>query len=120
MGAVIFLLIGRPPLSRTRWTDVPVLLGPGATGLLTVGFLSALEHVPPGRAVAIEFLGPLTVAALIRDARGAGTRPGSPAGAGRPRPSPLQVLGILLVVLAGAAARRRGHRPAPVGTAARS
>jgi inner membrane transporter RhtA len=65
MGAVIFLLIARPPLSRIRRQDVPVLLGLGiTTGLVTIGFLSALEHIPLGTAVAIEFLGPLTVAAL--------------------------------------------------------
>ena len=65
MGAVIFLIIARPPLSRVRRTDVPVLLGLGVTtGLVTIGFLSALEYIPLGTAVAIEFLGPLTVAAL--------------------------------------------------------
>lgn len=65
MGAVIFLIIARPPLSRVRRTDVPVLLGLGVTtGLVTIGFLSALEHIPLGTAVAIEFLGPLTIAAL--------------------------------------------------------
>ncbi|OUM42717.1 EamA family transporter [Arthrobacter sedimenti] len=65
MGAVIFLIIARPPLSRVRRSDVPVLLGLGiTTGLVTVGFLAAIEHIPLGTAVAIEFLGPLTVAAL--------------------------------------------------------
>jgi len=65
MGAVIFLVIARPPLSRVRRSDVPLLLGLGVTtGLVTIGFLSALEHIPLGTAVAIEFLGPLTVAAL--------------------------------------------------------
>lgn len=65
MGAVIFLIIARPPLSKVRSQDVPVLLGLGVTtGLVTIGFLSALEHIPLGTAVAIEFLGPLTVAAL--------------------------------------------------------
>jgi inner membrane transporter RhtA len=244
MGAVIFLLIARPPLSRIRRADVPVLLGLGVTtGLMTVGFLSALEHIPLGTAVAIEFLGPLTVAALrshslpalawpglalcgvvlltepwhgevnlegvlyaalaavgwgvyimltqcigdrftgisslsltipvaaataavvgIPQAAGHVTLPILGAAAGlavllpvlpfalemlalrrmtaaafgtlmalepalglllglvilHQQPSPLQVLGILLVVLAGAAAQRRGRRPAPVETAARS
>ncbi|MHA7278125.1 EamA family transporter [Arthrobacter sp. MDT2-2] len=65
MGAVIFLIIARPPLSRVRRSDVPVLLGLGiTTGLVTVGFLAAIQHIPLGTAVAIEFLGPLTVAAL--------------------------------------------------------
>ena len=65
MGAVIFLIIARPPLSRVRRQDVPVLLGLGVTtGLVTMGFLAALQHIPLGTAVAIEFLGPLTVAAV--------------------------------------------------------
>ncbi|KQQ89705.1 DMT family transporter [Arthrobacter sp. Leaf137] len=65
MGAVILLIIGRPPLRSIRRRDVLPLLGLGVTtGVMTVGFLAAVEHVPLGTAVAIEFLGPLTVAAL--------------------------------------------------------
>lgn len=65
MGAVILLVLARPPLRRVRGRDVPALLGLGiTTGLVTIGFLAAIEHIPLGTAVAIEFLGPLTVAAL--------------------------------------------------------
>ncbi|MET1154828.1 EamA family transporter [Arthrobacter sp.] len=32
--------------------------------MMTIGFLAAIEHIPLGTAVAIEFLGPLTVAAV--------------------------------------------------------
>ncbi|MHA7264676.1 EamA family transporter [Arthrobacter sp. TMN-37] len=65
MGALIFLVLARPPLRRVRRRDVPVLLALGImTGLMTVGFLAALEYIPLGTAVAIEFLGPLTVAAV--------------------------------------------------------
>lgn len=71
IGALIFLALARPPLRDVRRRDVPLLLGLGATiGLMTIAFLVALEHVPLGVAVSIEFLGPLTVAA----ARGRGTR----------------------------------------------
>ncbi|WP_298254252.1 DMT family transporter [uncultured Arthrobacter sp.] len=65
MGGVIFLLIARPPLRRIRRQDVLPILGLGvASALMSVAFLSAIEHIPLGTAVAIEFLGPLTVAAL--------------------------------------------------------
>lgn len=64
-GALIFLAIARPPLRAVRRRDVPVLLGLGvATGLMTITFLAAIERIPLGTAVAIEFLGPLTVAAV--------------------------------------------------------
>jgi inner membrane transporter RhtA len=64
-GAVIFVLIARPPLRSVRRRDVPALLGLGvATGLVTVAFLAAIARIPLGTAVAIEFLGPLTVAAV--------------------------------------------------------
>jgi inner membrane transporter RhtA len=65
LGAVILLAIARPPLRSLRRRDVPALLALGiTTGLVTVGFLAAIEHIPLGTAVAIEFLGPLTVAAV--------------------------------------------------------
>jgi inner membrane transporter RhtA len=65
MGGLILLAIGRPPLRSIRRADVLPLLGLGVTtGVMTVGFLAAIEHIPLGTAVAIEFLGPLTVAAV--------------------------------------------------------
>jgi inner membrane transporter RhtA len=65
LGALIFLALVRPPLRSVRRTDVPALLGLGVTtGLVTIGFLAAIERIPLGTAVAIEFLGPLTVAAV--------------------------------------------------------
>jgi inner membrane transporter RhtA len=65
VGALIFLAIARPPLRTLRRRDIPVLLGLGvATGLMTIAFLASIERIPLGTAVAIEFLGPLTVAAV--------------------------------------------------------
>lgn len=67
MGALVFLVLARPPLRSVRRADVPVLLALGVTsGLVTIAFLAAIApgRLPLGTAVAVEFLGPLTVAAI--------------------------------------------------------
>jgi inner membrane transporter RhtA len=65
MGAAVFALLARPPLRSIRRHDVPLVLALGvATGLVTIAFLAAISRLPLGTAVAIEFLGPLTVAAV--------------------------------------------------------
>ena len=65
VAAIFFLLLARPDLRTLRRTDLPVLLGLGvATGVMTTSFLAAIERIPLGTAVAVEFLGPLTVAAI--------------------------------------------------------
>ena len=65
MGAVLFVVLARPPLRQIRRRDVLPLLALGvATGLMTVAFLAAIERIPLGTTVAVEFLGPLTVAAV--------------------------------------------------------
>ena len=63
-GAVILLAIARPRPSDVPRAVVPALVGLGvATAVMTVAFLAALQRIPLGTTVAIEFLGPLTVAA---------------------------------------------------------
>lgn len=70
IGAAIFLVVARPPLRDVRRHDLPALLGLGiATGLVTIAFLAAIERIPLGTAVAVEFLGPLTVAAVRSHSR---------------------------------------------------
>jgi inner membrane transporter RhtA len=70
MGALVFLAIVRPPLRTLRRADIPVILGLGVTtGLQTISFLAAIERLPLGTCVAIEFLGPLTVAAARSHSR---------------------------------------------------
>lgn len=64
-GAVIFIALARPPLRQVSARDAPALLALGiTTGLMTIMFLAAIERIPLGTSVAIEFLGPLTVAAV--------------------------------------------------------
>ncbi len=64
-GALVFLLAGRPKIAGMTWRDwrTPIALGI-ATGVLTVAFLSSIDRIPLGTAVAIEFLGPLSVAVV--------------------------------------------------------
>jgi inner membrane transporter RhtA len=70
MGAVIFMAIARPPLRDVRRADAPALIGLGvSTGLVAVTFLAAIDRIPLGTAVAVEFLGPLTVAAVRSHSR---------------------------------------------------
>lgn len=76
-GALVFLAIARPPLRSVRRADLPALVALGVTsGLVTICFLAALERIPLGTAVAVEFLGPLTVAALRGHSRRALVWPG--------------------------------------------
>ena len=77
MGALIFPLLARPPLRQVHRHDLPTLLGLGlATGLVSIAFLAAIERIPLGTAVAIEFLGPLTIAAVRSHTRRALVLPG--------------------------------------------
>jgi inner membrane transporter RhtA len=71
-GALIFVVIARPPLRTLRWRDAPILLTLGVTtGLQTMAFLAAIARIPLGTSVAIEFLGPMTVAAVHSHSRSA-------------------------------------------------
>lgn len=64
-GALIFLMLARPALRSIQRRDIPALVALGmTTGLMTCLFLAAIERIPLGTSVAIEFLGPLSVAAL--------------------------------------------------------
>ncbi|MBD8042388.1 EamA family transporter [Arthrobacter sp. Sa2BUA2] len=65
-GTVILWMISRPAFRSLRRKDLPALLALGVvTGFMTTFFLGAVERIPLGTAVAIEFLGPLTVAGLM-------------------------------------------------------
>jgi inner membrane transporter RhtA len=97
VGAVVFLALARPPLREVHRHDVPTLLGLGvATGLQTMAFLAAIERIPLGTCVAIEFLGPLTVAGVCSRSARALVWPG------------LAALGVVLVTVAAATAAVAG------------
>lgn len=72
MGSVLLWIIVRPPLRSLRLRDIPALLGLGAvTGLVNVFFLSAIERIPLGTAIAIQLLGPLVLAGVTAKRRSA-------------------------------------------------
>lgn len=65
-GALFLVVIARTAFRSLRRKDFPALVALGvATGFMTTFFLAAIERIPLGTAVAIEFLGPLTVAGLM-------------------------------------------------------
>lgn len=65
-GVVFLWMIARPSVRSLRLMDLPALLALGAvTGFMTTFLLAAVDRIPLGTAVAIEFLGPLTVAGLM-------------------------------------------------------
>ncbi|CAL8898152.1 Threonine/homoserine efflux transporter RhtA [Kocuria varians] len=69
-GVVFLWMIARPAIRSLRRKDVPALIALGVvTGFMTTFFLAAVERIPLGTAVAIEFLGPLTVAGLMSQRR---------------------------------------------------
>ena len=65
LGAIGFVLLARPRYWQWNWRELraPVVLGI-FSGVMTLCFLEAVARLPLGTAVAIEFLGPLTVAAV--------------------------------------------------------
>jgi inner membrane transporter RhtA len=69
-AGVIFLAVARPRLRALRRPDLAaaVLLGVVSAGM-TITFFQAIDRIPLATAVAIEFLGPLSVAVLRRSNR---------------------------------------------------
>ena len=65
IGAIGFVLIARPRYWKWSLAELkaPLLLGV-ITAVMTLTFLAAISRLPLGTVVAIEFLGPLSVAAM--------------------------------------------------------
>nr|AIU93847.1 hypothetical protein LRS1606.413 [Rhodococcus sp. NS1] len=69
-GVGFLWIIARPAIRSLRRKDLPALMVLGVvTGFMTTFFLAAVDRIPLGTAVAIEFLGPLTVAAIMSKQR---------------------------------------------------
>ena len=72
VAAVILLAWTRPAVHRMPRPVLLTTVGLGAvTGMLMLLFVEAIARIPLGTAVAIEFLGPLTVAAVSSPRRAA-------------------------------------------------
>lgn len=70
IAAIVLLVIVRPRIHRfTRQQWIAVILFGLAIGAMNGTFYASLERIPLGTAVAIEFLGPLTVAAILSTRR---------------------------------------------------
>lgn len=70
LSALVLILLVRPRYWRWPMRDLrtPILLGVVSAGM-TLSFLAAIDRLPLGTVVAIEFLGPLTVAAVNSQSR---------------------------------------------------
>lgn len=69
-AAIAFVAIARPRYWRWSWAELraPMALGV-VTAVMMGSLLGAIDYIPLGTAVAIQFLGPLTVAALHSPSR---------------------------------------------------
>lgn len=64
-AGLILLALVRPRVRSLSRDQLPTLIALGlATAVMTTAFVNALAHLPLGTTVAIEFLGPLSVAAF--------------------------------------------------------
>lgn len=65
LSAVVLLAVFRPPLARLSRAQWRAIIPYGVTlGVMNCTFYLALQRIPLGLAVTLEFLGPLTVAVL--------------------------------------------------------
>lgn len=107
IAGLILLALTRPPLFRLPWSTMRSTGALGAiTGLMMLLFIEAIARIPLGTAVAIEFLGPLTVAALRSHRRAALIWPAlalvGVIGLTQPWAEKLNLVGIGFAVAAGA------------------
>ena len=71
LSALILLPILRPWRASITRANLPMLLAYGSTlGVMNLLFYTAIQRIPLGIAVALEFTGPLTLAIALRAAGG--------------------------------------------------
>jgi inner membrane transporter RhtA len=107
ISAVILLLITRPRLHRIGWPALRgILLLGTATAVMTLAYIEAVARIPLGTTAAIEFLGPLGVAALRSHRRAALAWPAlamiGVIGLTEPWHGRLNLTGVAFAVAAGA------------------
>lgn len=106
-AAAILLCLSRPALRGRRKGDLRAAVALGVvSAAMTVSYFQALDHIPLGTATALEFLGPLTLAAFgLRQRRGvvwpllAGI---GVLGLTEPWSGAVDMLGVAFALLAGA------------------
>ncbi len=65
VAAVLFLAVARPPIHRMPWSKIwPALVLAGSLVVMNLSFAFAIDRLPLGFAVTIQFLGPLAVVLL--------------------------------------------------------
>lgn len=106
-GGLMLIAIARPKLRNYSREDLRVALLLGViTGVMMVAFLGALDRLPLGTTVAIEFLGPLTVAAFRAHRRSALIWPALALGGvialTEPWVGETDLVGVVLALIAGA------------------
>lgn len=110
LAALILLAIRRPSLRLDRASWRALVLYGASLGLMNLCFYLALRTIPLGVAVAVEFIGPLVVAAASHRSRldilwlalaAAGLLLLAPLGAPFQSAGPLDPMGLLLALAAG-------------------
>src|SRR4051812_7680444 len=79
-AALVLAAVVRPWRRRDAWTAATLRIAGAfgiATALMNTSFYLAIDRMPLGTAVAIEFAGPVTVAALTMRSRRGGPPPGA-------------------------------------------
>lgn len=106
-AGIVLAVVARPrPMALTRQARQAVLLLGAASAVMTLAIIEAVSRIPLGVAVAVEFLGPLTVAAVRSPRRRVLAWPAlallGVLGLTEPWEGTVEIVGVLLAALAAA------------------